>query len=282
MFWGIIRLVSLIEVKNLSFSYIENKEVISDISFNVEKGDYVTIIGHNGSGKSTLARLLTGLLVSKSGEIIIDGLKLNEENVYKIREKLGIVFQNPDNQFIGSTVRDDIAFGLENRLVKSEEMDEIINKYAGIVGLEKFLDKEPSALSGGQKQRVAIAGVLAMKPDIIIFDEATSMLDPKGKKDIKELMNKIHSEGEFTIISITHDIEEVMQANDCIVLNKGKIYMHDKPSNIFKKGEELRKIDLDVPFSLKIKEAFKKEKINLKADDLEKMAEELWQLNLRT
>ena len=282
MFWGIIRLMSLIEVKNLSFSYIENKEVISDISFNVEKGDYVTIIGHNGSGKSTLARLLTGLLVSKSGEIIIDGLKLNEENVYKIREKLGIVFQNPDNQFIGSTVRDDIAFGLENRLVKSEEMDEIINKYAGIVGLEKFLDKEPSALSGGQKQRVAIAGVLAMKPDIIIFDEATSMLDPKGKKDIKELMNKIHSEGEFTIISITHDIEEVMQANDCIVLNKGKIYMHDKPSNIFKKGEELRKIDLDVPFSLKIKEAFKREKINLKADDLEKMAEELWQLNLRT
>ena len=281
MFWGIIRLVSLIEVKNLSFSYIENKEVISDISFNVEKGDYVTIIGHNGSGKSTLARLLTGLLVSKSGEIIIDGLKLNEENAYKIREKLGIVFQNPDNQFIGSTVRDDIAFGLENRLVKSEEMDEIINKYAGIVGLEKFLDKEPSALSGGQKQRVAIAGVLAMKPDIIIFDEATSMLDPKGKKDIKELMNKIHSEGEFTIISITHDIEEVMQANDCIVLNKGKIYMHDKPCNIFKKGEELRKIDLDVPFSLKVKEAFKREKINLKADDLEKMAEELWQLNSR-
>ena len=281
MFWGIIRLVSLIEVKNLSFSYIENKEVISDISFNVEKGDYVTIIGHNGSGKSTLARLLTGLLVSKSGEIIIDGLKLNEENAYKIREKLGIVFQNPDNQFIGSSIRDDIAFGLENRLVKSEEMDEIITKYASIVGLEKFLDKEPSALSGGQKQRVAIAGVLAMKPDIIIFDEATSMLDPKGKKDIKELMNKIHNEGEFTIISITHDIEEVMQANDCVVLNKGKIYMHDKPCNIFKKGEELRKIDLDVPFSLKVKEAFKREKINLKADDLEKMAEELWQLNSR-
>ena len=281
MFWGIIRLVSLIEVKNLSFSYIENKEVISDISFNVEKGDYVTIIGHNGSGKSTLARLLTGLLVSKSGEIIIDGLKLNEENAYKIREKLGIVFQNPDNQFIGSSIRDDIAFGLENRLVKSEEMDEIITKYASIVGLEKFLDKEPSALSGGQKQRVAIAGVLAMKPDIIIFDEATSMLDPKGKKDIKDLMNKIHGEGKYTIISITHDIEEVMQANDCVVLNKGKIYMHDKPSNIFKKGEELRKIDLDVPFSLKVKEAFKREKINLKADDLEKMAEELWQLNSR-
>ena len=273
--------MSLIEVKNLSFSYIENKEVISDISFNIEKGDYVTIIGHNGSGKSTLARLLTGLLAFKKGEIVIDGLKLNEGNVYKIREKLGIVFQNPDNQFIGSTVRDDIAFGLENRLVKSEEMDEIINKYAKIVGLEKLLDKEPSALSGGQKQRVAIAGVLAMKPDIIIFDEATSMLDPKGKKDIKDLMNKIHGEGKYTIISITHDIEEVMQASDCIVLNRGKIYMHDKPINVFKNGDELRKIDLDVPFSMKIKEAFKKEKINLKTDSLEKMADELWQLNSR-
>ena len=273
--------MSLIEVRNLTFSYTEANEVLSDLSFNIEKGDYVTIIGHNGSGKSTLARLLVGLLVPKSGDIIIDGLKLDEENVYKIREKLGIVFQNPDNQFIGSTVKDDIAFGLENRLVKSEEMDEIINKYASIVGLEKFLDKEPTALSGGQKQRVAIAGVLAMKPDIIIFDEATSMLDPKGKKDIKDLMNKIHGDGKYTIISITHDIEEVMQASDCIVLNKGKIYMHDKPVNIFKNGDELRKIDLDVPFNIKIKEAFKKEKINLKTDSLEKMADELWQLNSR-
>ena len=273
--------MSLIEVRNLTFSYIEGSEVLSDLSFNIEKGDYVTIIGHNGSGKSTLARLLVGLLVPKRGDIIIDGLKLDEENVYKIREKLGIVFQNPDNQFIGSTVKDDIAFGLENRLVKSEEMDEIINKYASIVGLEKFLDKEPTALSGGQKQRVAIAGVLAMKPDIIIFDEATSMLDPKGKKDIKDLMNKIHGDGQYTIISITHDIEEVMQASDCIVLNKGKIYMHDKPVNIFKNGDELRKIDLDVPFNIKIKEAFKKEKINLKTDSLEKMADELWQLNSR-
>ena len=273
--------MSLIEVRNLTFSYTEGNEVLSDLSFNIEKGDYVTIIGHNGSGKSTLARLLVGLLVPKRGDIIIDGLKLDEENVYKIREKLGIVFQNPDNQFIGSTVKDDIAFGLENRLVKSEEMDEIINKYASIVGLEKFLDKEPTALSGGQKQRVAIAGVLAMKPDIIIFDEATSMLDPKGKKDIKDLMNKIHGDGKYTIISITHDIEEVMQASDCIVLNKGKIYMHDMPTNIFKNGDELRKIDLDVPFNIKIKEAFKKEKINLKNNSLEKMADELWQLNSR-
>ena len=198
--------MSLIEVKNLDFSYNETKKVIKNISFDIKKGDYVTIIGHNGSGKSTLARLLIGLLEAKGGSINIDGLELNEENVYKIREKIGIVFQNPDNQFIGSTVRDDIAFGLENHMVPQGDMDDIINKYAKEVGLEEFLDKEPTALSGGQKQRVAIAGVLAMNPDIIIFDEATSMLDPRGKKDIKDIMRKLHGDGSFTIISITHDI----------------------------------------------------------------------------
>ena len=190
--------MSLIEVKNLDFSYNETKKVIKNISFDIKKGDYVTIIGHNGSGKSTLARLLIGLLEAKSGSIKIDGLELNEENVYKIREKIGIVFQNPDNQFIGSTVRDDIAFGLENHMIPQGDMDDIINKYAKEVGLEEFLDKEPTALSGGQKQRVAIAGVLAMNPDIIIFDEATSMLDPRGKKDIKDIMRKLHGDGSFT------------------------------------------------------------------------------------
>ncbi len=274
--------MSLIEVKDLCFSYVEGKNVINNISFNIEKGDYVTIIGHNGSGKSTLARLLIGLLEAKSGEITIDGLKLNEENVYKIREKLGIVFQNPDNQFIGSTVRDDIAFGLENRLVPSNEMDDIIIKYAGEVGLGNYLDKEPTALSGGQKQRVAIAGVLAMQPDIIIFDEATSMLDPRGKKDIKALMNSIHKDKHFTIISITHDIEEVLQASDCIVLNRGEIFMHDTPTNVFKHPKELYKIGLDIPFNLKVKEALENEKIKLKNTDLDKMVDELWQLNSRT
>ena len=271
--------MSLIEVKNLNFAYNEDTKVIDDISFNIEKGSYVTIIGHNGSGKSTLARLLMGLLEAKSGDIYIDGLKLNEENVYIIRNKMGIVFQNPDNQFIGSTVRDDIAFGLENRQVKSEDMEDIIVKYANIVGLSNYLDKEPTALSGGQKQRVAIAGVLAMHPDIIIFDEATSMLDPKGKSDIKALMRRIHEKKNYTIISITHDIEEVLQASDCIVLNKGKIFMHDVPGEVFKHAKELRKIDLDIPFNLKVKEAFEKEGIKLKNDDLDKMVEELCRLN---
>ena len=158
-------------------------------------------------------------------------------------------------------------------------MDGIIDEFAKEVGLTKFLDKEPTALSGGQKQRVAIAGVMAMRPEIIIFDEATSMLDPKGKSDIKKLISDLHESGKFTIISITHDIEEVLSGDDCLVLNKGKVYMHDKPEKVFAKAEELRKMDLDIPFSLKLIEAFKKNKINLKNNDLKGMAEELWQLN---
>ena len=271
--------MKLIEVKDLSFSYNDENLALDGVSFNIEKGSYTTIIGHNGSGKSTLAKLLAGLLEAKSGDILIDGLKVNEENITEIRKKLGIVFQNPDNQFIGSTVRDDIAFGLENRQIPQSEMDGIINEFANEVGLTKFLDKEPTALSGGQKQRVAIAGVMAMKPEIIIFDEATSMLDPKGKSDIKKLISDLHESGKFTIISITHDIEEVLSGDDCLVLNHGKVYMHDKPEKVFAKAEELRKMDLDIPFSLKIKEAFKKNHINLKSDDLKGMAEELWRLN---
>ena len=271
--------MSLVEVKNLTYGYNATVKAIDNVSFNIEKGSYTTIIGHNGSGKSTLAKLIAGLLEAKEGEILIDGLKVDEENIVEIRKKLGIVFQNPDNQFIGSTVRDDIAFGLENRMVPQEEMDPIIDDYAKEVGLSEFLDKEPTALSGGQKQRVAIAGVMAMKPDILIFDEATSMLDPKGKRDIKKLMNELHQGGKYTIISITHDIEEVLQADDCLVLNKGKVYMHDKPVVVFSKPDELRKIDLDVPFNMKIQEAFKKQKIKLKSDDLKGMAKELWQLN---
>ena len=270
--------MNIIEVKNLSFSYDNKRNAVDDVSFSINSGDYVTIIGHNGSGKSTLAKLMAGLIEAKSGEILIDGLKLNLENITKIREKLGIVFQNPDNQFIGSTVKDDIAFGLENHQIESDKMEPIIKEYAEKTGLSSFLDKEPTALSGGQKQRVAIAGVLAMKPHIIIFDEATSMLDPKGKEDIKNLINELHKNKDFTIISITHDIEEVLHSDDCIVMNKGQIFDHDKPDTIFSSPERLRKIDLDIPFNLKIIEEFKKEGIKLKTNNEEELARELWQL----
>ena len=267
--------MSLIEIKNVFYQYNETKKAVNGVSFDVKQGDYVTIIGHNGSGKSTLAKLIAGLLPVKSGQILIDGKEVNEENIASIRTRLGIVFQNPDNQFIGSTVKDDIAFGLENKLVPSENMDAIINEFAKKVGLEAFLNYEPQNLSGGQKQRVAIAGILAMKPDIIIFDEATSMLDPKGKKEIKQLMYDLASGDDITITSITHDIEEVLQSDDCIVLNKGKLFMHDKPENIFMHAEKLREIDLDVPFIEKVRETFGKHKIKLKAQDLKGMVDEL-------
>lgn len=270
--------MSLIEVRDLVYSYDNENYALNGVSFDIKAGDYVTIIGHNGSGKSTLAKLMAGLLEAKSGTITIDGLLLNEENLYKIREKLGIVFQNPDNQFIGSTVKDDIAFGLENHQVPSADMEDIIVEYATKVGLAKYLEKEPTALSGGQKQRVAIAGVLAMHPKILIFDEATSMLDPKGKESIKKLINDIHKDADFTIISITHDIEEVLHADDCIVLNNGKLYKHDKPEKVFADGEKLKEINLDVPFSLKFHDELKKRGVKLKNYKEQEMVEELWQL----
>ena len=269
--------MSLIEVQDVYYSYNDNHKAIDGVTFNIEKGTYTTVIGHNGSGKSTLAKLIAGLLPVNSGKILVDGLQVNEDNISSIRKKLGIVFQNPDNQFIGSTVKDDIAFGLENRMVESEKMDSIIYEYIEKVGLTKFLDYEPQNLSGGQKQRVAIAGILAMKPEILIFDEATSMLDPKGKKEIKQLMHDLSLDDSITIISITHDIEEVLQSDKCVVLNKGKMFMYDKPENVFSNAQQLRKIGLDIPFVEKVKEKFADYKIKLKSNDLKGMVDELCQ-----
>lgn len=257
--------MSFLEVKNLCFSYEESENetlTIDGVSLCVEKGSYTTIIGHNGSGKSTLAKLIAGLLEPKSGEIIIDGTVLNDESLNDIRAKTGIVFQNPDNQFIGSTVRDDIAFGLENHCVPQEQMDDIIHTYAEKVGMLDYLDHEPSKLSGGQKQRVAIAGVLAMKPEMILFDEATSMLDPQGKKEIKQVINDLHHESGLTIVSITHDIDEVTQSDAVIAMDHGKVAMTGTPEEIFAREKELKKIQLDIPFARKMEKELKKYGVN--------------------
>jgi energy-coupling factor transport system ATP-binding protein len=245
--------MGIIEVKNLSFSYDETSQTIDDVSFSVEKGTYTTIVGHNGSGKSTVAKLIAGLLEKDGGEILIDGMELNLENLYQIRSKIGIVFQNPDNQFIGSTVRDDIAFGLENHCVPQEKMDDIINENASKVKMTKYLDHEPSRLSGGQKQRVAIAGVLAMEPEILIFDEATSMLDPQGKDEIKKVIHDPHRKSGLTILSITHDIDEVAGSDYVIALDRGKVVMSGKPHDVFCDEKKLKEIRLDIPFSLKFR-----------------------------
>ena len=252
-----------IEVKELTFSYDKENYAVDNVSFSIDEGSYTTIIGHNGSGKSTIAKLLIGLLEKESGSILIDGKELNEDTFYEIRDKVGIVFQNPDNQFIGATVADDIAFGLENHQVPTEDMEEIITTYAKKVKMSKYLQSEPTKLSGGQKQRVAIAGVLAMQPEIIIFDEATSMLDPQGKADINQLIQEIHEKTKMTIISITHDIEEVSKSDYTIVMDEGHVKMAGKPSDILIREKELIDLKLDIPFALKLTKALQERHVTL-------------------
>lgn len=253
--------MSAVEVSHLYFSYDGQNDVIKDVSFEIPKGSYTTIVGHNGSGKSTIAKLLIGLLKAKSGEIKILGNTLNEENVYSLRNHVGIVFQNPDNQFIGSTVADDIAFGLENHCVPQVQMQAIIEDVAARVNMSNFLDSEPTKLSGGQKQRVAIAGILAIAPDIIIFDESTSMLDPQGKASINEQIQKLHDERNITILSITHDMEEVAQSEYVIVLKDGKVEMQGTPKQIFEHKGKLKEMKLELPFALSFSEKLKNEGI---------------------
>ncbi|MFQ6861884.1 MAG: energy-coupling factor transporter ATPase [Beduini sp.] len=270
-----------IEIKNLFFEYDENLNTIDDVSFDVENGSYTVILGHNGSGKSTIAKLIIGLLEAKSGKIIVDGIELNDENVYKVRERVGIVFQNPDNQFIGATVRDDIAFGLENRCVPQGEMDGIINKYAQKVDMIDFLDHEPTKLSGGQKQRVAIAGILAMSPDIIILDEATSMLDPKGRREINALVKELNEETNMTVISISHDIEEAVNADHVVVLNNGKVVKDGTPDEILTDEALMYSLELDVPFAYKVSKKLAESGTNVGLNLKEKeLIEKLCLLNL--
>jgi len=268
--------LNAIEVRNLSFSYDPRVRTIDHVSFDIPEGSYTTLIGHNGSGKSTIAKLLLGLLEKAEGEIRIDGLDLTLENLREIRGKIGIVFQNPDNQFIGSTVRDDIAFGLENHCVPQEEMDGIIEKFAARVNMTEFLNSEPTKLSGGQKQRVAIAAVLAMRHKIIVFDEATSMLDPTGKREINALIKELHKDKRLTVISITHDIEEVAQSDNVIVVNKGQIALVGTPKEVFRNEKLMESMQLDIPFVYKVRNALKKKGIRISDElDMERVAEEI-------
>ncbi len=241
-----------IEFKDVTFTYPESKApVLKKISFKVEKGSWTALIGHNGSGKSTISKLINGLLLpdkDSSSVITVSGMNLNSENVWDIREKVGIVFQNPDNQFVGATVGDDVAFGLENRGVPRDQMVKIVKKVLSDVGMLDYIDAEPANLSGGQKQRVAIAGILAVEPEIIILDESTSMLDPSGRDQILKIIKRLMSEKNLTILSITHDIDEADMVDNVIVLNDGKILAQASPTEIFSRTEMSRQIGLDIPF----------------------------------
>ncbi|MFP4478476.1 MAG: energy-coupling factor transporter ATPase [Candidatus Izemoplasmatales bacterium] len=250
-----------IRVKDLNFSYSHKKKVLNNINIEIDKGDWIAVLGHNGSGKSTLAKSLVGLVEPQSGTITIDGLELNEETAYDIRKKIGIVFQNPDNQFVGVTVRDDIAFGMENLQVPREKMIENIDFYANKVQMEEFLDKEPSQLSGGQKQRVAIAGILAMQTDIIIFDEATSMLDPSAREELMSYIKTLHKEG-LTIIMITHDINEALLADKLLILKDGEVFAQDDSKELMKHKDLFIESYLELPVALDVANELKDKKFD--------------------
>ena len=241
----------MIEIKNLKFKYNQDQTsyTLNDVSFHVKHGEWLSIVGHNGSGKSTTARLIGGLLVADSGQIIVDGQELTEETVWDIRDKIGMVFQNPDNQFVGATVEDDVAFGLENKGVPYEEMASRVQEALSFVGMMDFKDREPARLSGGQKQRVAIAGIIAMRPSILILDEATSMLDPEGRQELIQYIEDIRQQYGMTVLSITHDLDEVAMSNRVLVLKQGKVESISSPRELFSRGSELVDLGLDIPFS---------------------------------
>ena len=270
----------VISIKNIHFNYQDQdtREALSDVSLDVYEGEWLAIIGHNGSGKSTLAKMMNGLLEASSGEIYIDGQLLTEDTVYEARRKVGMVFQNPDNQFVGTTVEDDIAFGLENIGMPRDEMIRKINTSLEMVRMTKFKEKEPARLSGGQKQRVAIAGMIALAPKVVILDEATSMLDPQGRFEVISTIQQLHKDKGITVISITHDLDEAAQADRVLLMEGGKVNRIGKPSEIFEMGTALVDKGLDVPFSEKLKAILKDKGMNVPNEylDEEGLVEWLW------
>ena len=271
---------NIIEVHNLKYKYDNDTEeyILNDVTFHVKQGEWLSIVGHNGSGKSTTIRLIDGLLEAESGEIIILGDQLNPENVWEKRRHIGMVFQNPDNQFVGATVEDDVAFGLENQGMDHETMVNRVNEALEIVGMQDFKNREPARLSGGQKQRVAIAGIVALRPDIIILDEATSMLDPEGRLDLIQTVKRIKDENQMTVISITHDLDEVALSDRVLVMKKGKVESSSTARELFSRSD-LQELGLDEPFSNQVK-ATLNEDFDLSADYLteKELQESLWEL----
>lgn len=269
----------IIEINQIEFSYQEEATpALKDISFSINKGEWVAIVGHNGSGKSTLAKAINGLHLPQKGTVTVGGMTLSEESVWDVRRMVGMVFQNPDNQFVGATVEDDVAFGLENQGIERSEMQRRVQDALEKVKMQEFATREPARLSGGQKQRVAIAGVVALRPDIIILDEATSMLDPEGRDDVIATIRKIKEESDLTVISITHDIDEAASANHILVMRDGELYQEGTPDEIFSAGPELVSLGLDLPFPEKLKSALKDRGVNVPANylDEEGMMDWLW------
>lgn len=255
----------IITVNNIKYKYnIDDDHLaLNDVSFSVKQGEWLSIVGPNGSGKSTLAKTLNGLIAPQEGSVQVDGLDLTMENVWDIRQRVGMVFQNPDNQFVGATVQDDVAFGLENLGVPRPEMIERIEQALAQVVMTDFAEKEPARLSGGQKQRVAIAGIVALKPKIMILDEATSMLDPRGRREVLQTVKEVKERENLTVLSITHDVDEAAASDRVLVMKGGQIIDHDKPEAIFSQTKNLMSYGLDVPFPERLKQALAQENITV-------------------
>lgn len=271
----------IISIKNLNYTYPESKQpAIKDLSLDIYKNEWLSIVGKNGSGKSTLTKLIDGLIEADSGTIAVAGQVINEESIWDARTKIGIIFQNPDHQFVGATVEDDVAFGLENQGMPRDQMVKEVDRALELVKMSAFKTRDPQSLSGGQKQRVAIAGVLATKPQIIIMDESTSMLDPDGRKTVLDLVQQLRSQQDLTIISITHDIEETELSQRIVVLNDGQIVQDGKPADIYNLGVNLTKYGLEEPFSSELvsilRDSIKLPEGYMSEEELKK---ELWKLH---
>ncbi|MCL1697815.1 energy-coupling factor ABC transporter ATP-binding protein [Lysinibacillus sp. BPa_S21] len=275
----------ILSLNNVTFSYTpeekEGRNAVENVSFAVQEGEWIAIVGHNGSGKSTIAKLMNGLLYPQQGDVRILREPLSEENLWESRSQIGMVFQNPDNQFVGATVQDDVAFALENNGVPFEEMVDRVHAALEQVKMNDFLDHEPHHLSGGQKQRVAIAGALAMKPKLLILDEATSMLDPQGRAEVLQTVQTLRAETGLTVLSITHDLEEAMLADRVLFMNDGKKFAEGTPAEIFAFGDKLVEFGLDLPFAMKLSKLLQKEGVPLMGQHMteEELVNDLWTSN---
>lgn len=277
----------ILSLNNVTFTYEPEepqvKNAVEDVSFHVAQGEWIAIVGHNGSGKSTIARLINGLLFPQNGTVKVMGKLLNEENLWDSRSQIGMVFQNPDNQFVGATVQDDVAFALENNGVPYEDMVQRVHESLKQVKMEAFLNHEPQHLSGGQKQRVAIAGALALQPRLLILDEATSMLDPQGRQEVLSVVRALREKTGLTVLSITHDLEEAIMADRLIFMNGGKKFAEGTPSEIFALGDQLVELGLDLPFAMKLAKILKAEGVQLQGEHMteEQLVNDLWISNFK-
>ena len=278
-------MTEILSFNNVTFSYTpdqpELRKAVEDITFSVKKGEWIAVVGHNGSGKSTMAKLMSGLLFPASGEVRFMKDVLTEDNLWQTRSQIGLVFQNPDNQFVGATVQDDVAFSLENNGVPYEEMVVRVQESLAQVKMENFINHEPHHLSGGQKQRVAIAGALAMHPKLLILDEATSMLDPQGRDEVLQTVQNLREKIGLTVLSITHDLEEAILADRVIFMNDGKKFAEGTPSEIFALGDTLIEFGLDLPFAMKMTKLLQAEGIQLVGQHMteQELVNDLWTSN---